>query len=116
MKKCVNRIAIAVAAVSMIASAVLTPSACAEEVKISESADGSVRIILDTEDIFSRAGVLFASTEVFQKNGAREVFLNSVTGCVKGKGKIVWGPFSQWEPIQRPSRWKMRGLQMAAKS
>jgi hypothetical protein len=94
MKKFVKSIALA--AVSMIASAVLADSSHAEEVEISGSADGSIRIFLETEDIFVRAGVLFASTKVFSKKGAPAVFFNSVAGCPKGGGKIVWGPSSQW--------------------
>jgi len=94
MKKFVK--CIAFAAVSVIASTVLPHSSHAEEVEISESADGSIRIFLDTEDIFVRAGVLIASTKVFAKKGAPEVFFNSVAGCAKGEGKIAWGPPSQW--------------------
>jgi hypothetical protein len=88
----------AVAAVSVIASAVLADSSHAEDAEISGSADGSIRIFLDTEDIFVRAGVLFASTKVLPKKGAPEIFFNSVAGCTKGEGKIVWGPSSQWGP------------------
>jgi hypothetical protein len=87
---------IALAAITTIAF-VLADSSHAEEVEISESADGSIRIFLDTEDISVRAGVLFASTKVFSKKGAPAVFFNSVAGCPKGEGKIVWGPSSQWE-------------------
>src|SRR5690349_4840411 len=94
MKKFVKSIALA--AITTIAF-VLADSSHAEEVEISESADGSIRIFLDTEDIFVRAGVLFASTKVFSKKGAPAVFFNSVAGCPKGEGKIVWGPSSQWE-------------------
>jgi hypothetical protein len=96
MKKLVKYTAIA--AVSVIASAVLAHSAHAEEVEISGSADGSIRIFLDTEDILVRAGVLFASTKVLPKKGEPEIFFNSVAGCTKGEGKIVWGPSSQWGP------------------
>ena len=88
----------AVTSVLMIASAVLAHSSNAEEVEISGSADGSIRIFLDTEDILVRAGVLFASTKVFPKKGEPELFLNSVAGCTKGEGKIVWGPSTQWGP------------------
>ena len=68
---------IALAAVSVITSAVLSDSSYAEEVEISASADGSIRIFLDTEDIFVRAGVLFASTKVSAKNGAPAIFLTA---------------------------------------
>ncbi len=88
----------AVTMISMIASTVLAHSSHAEEVEISGSADGSIRIFLDTEDILVRAGVLFASTKVFPKKGEPELFLNSVAGCTKGEGKIVWGPSTQWGP------------------
>ena len=94
MKKFVK--CIAVAGVSMIVCVVLAHSSHAEEVEISVSADGSIRIFLDTEDIFVRDGVLFASTKVVAKKGSPEVFFNSVAGCAHGKGKIVWGPSSQW--------------------
>jgi hypothetical protein len=96
MKKFVKYTALA--AVSAIASAVLAHSSHAEEVETSGSADGSIRIFLDTEDIFVRAGVLFASTKVLRQKGAPEIFFNSVAGCTKGEGKIVWGPSSQWGP------------------
>src|SRR3954468_2499378 len=86
----------AVTMISMIAPTVLAHSSHAEEVEISASADGSIRIFLDTEDIFVRAGVLFASTKVLAKKGAPAVFFNSVAGCAKGEGKIIWGPSSQW--------------------
>ena len=96
MKKFVK--CIVVAGVSVIVSAVLAHSPHAEEVEISGSADGSIRIFLDTEDILVRAGVLFASTKVLAKKGPPEVFFNRVAGCGKGEGKIVWGPSTQWGP------------------
>jgi len=88
----------AVTSVLVIASAVLPHSSNAEEVEISGSADGSIRIFLDTEDILVRAGVLFASTKVFPKKGEPEIFFNGVAGCTKGEGKITWGPAAQWGP------------------
>jgi len=107
---------IALAAVSVITSAVLSDSSYAEEVEISASADGSIRIFLDTEDIFVRAGVLFASTKVSAKNGAPEIFFNSVAGCAKGEGKIVWGPSSQWgtDAATRPTEnaWVANGTKV----
>src|SRR6185369_3172964 len=53
----------------VIASAVLAHSSNAEEVEISGSADGSIRIVLDTEDILVRAGVIFAYKKVFPLQG-----------------------------------------------
>ena len=106
----------AVTMISMIASTVLAHSSHAEEVEISGSADGSIRIFLDTEDILVRAGVLFASTKVFPKKGEPELFLNSVAGCTKGEGKIVWGPSSQWgtDAATRPTEnvWVAKGTKV----
>lgn len=114
MKKFVKSIALA--AVSVIASAVLSDSSHAEDVEISASGDGSIRIFLDTEDIFVRAGVLFASTKVLAKKGAPAVFFNSVAGCAKGEGKIVWGPSSQWgtDAATRPTEnvWVAKGTKV----
>ena len=106
----------AVTSVLVIASAVLAHSSNAEEVEISGSADGSIRIFLDTEDILVRAGVLFASTKVLANKGAPAVFFNSVAGCAKGEGKIVWGPSSQWgtDAATRPTEnvWVANGTKV----